>query len=109
MPPATNTIAGVITDPRSRRDTAAYARTRSAIATRPEPPNLHSPPGKYVDRQLRRTNNENTGISLVTTITSAALGAVYFVDHRRRRRAKTAEPASQAAHTACKAGWRFEG
>jgi hypothetical protein len=40
MPPATNTIAGVVTDPRSRRENAAYARTRSAIATRPEPPTL---------------------------------------------------------------------
>ena len=38
MPPATNTIAAVITDPESRRETAAYARTRSEIATRPEPP-----------------------------------------------------------------------
>ena len=56
MPPATNTIAGVITDPRSRRETAAYARTRSAIATRPEPPNLQSPPERY------------TGICLVTNL-----------------------------------------
>jgi hypothetical protein len=47
MPPATNTIAGVITDPRSRRQTAAYARTRSAIATRPDPPNPHAP---FLDR-----------------------------------------------------------
>jgi hypothetical protein len=39
MPPATNTIAAVITEPESRRETAAYARTRSAIATRPELPN----------------------------------------------------------------------
>ena len=40
MPPATNTIAAVITDAESRRETAAYARTRSAIVTRPEAPNL---------------------------------------------------------------------
>src|SRR3954471_16177657 len=38
MPPATNTIAGVITDRESRRETPAYASTSSAIATRPEPP-----------------------------------------------------------------------
>jgi hypothetical protein len=68
MPPATNTIAGVITDPRSRRDTAAYARTRSAIATRPEPPNPHTPPEKHVGRQLRRTNTEHTGISFVANL-----------------------------------------
>jgi hypothetical protein len=37
MPPATNTIAVVITDPESRRENAAYARTTRAIATRPEP------------------------------------------------------------------------
>ena len=30
MPPATNTIAAVIADPESFRETAAYARTRSA-------------------------------------------------------------------------------
>jgi hypothetical protein len=36
MPPATNTIAEVITDPESRRETAAYARRRSANATRPD-------------------------------------------------------------------------
>ena len=38
MPPATNTIAAVIAVPESLRETAAYARTRSAIVTRPEPP-----------------------------------------------------------------------
>ena len=40
MPPATNTIAALITDPESRREKAAYASTRSEIATRPELPNL---------------------------------------------------------------------
>ena len=43
MPPATNTIAAVITVPESRRETAAYARTRRASATRPEPPIPQSP------------------------------------------------------------------
>ena len=43
MPPATNTMAGVITDPSSRRDNAAYVRTRSAIAARPEPPSVSLP------------------------------------------------------------------
>ena len=45
MPPATNTIAPVIADPESLRETAAYARTRSAIATRPEAPTSVFPCG----------------------------------------------------------------
>jgi hypothetical protein len=35
----------VIADPESLRDTAAYARTRSPIATRPEPPTQFPPTG----------------------------------------------------------------
>ena len=42
MPPATNTIAAVMMVPESRRETAAYTITRSASATRPEPPNAQA-------------------------------------------------------------------
>ena len=45
MPPATNTIAAVTAVPESRRETAAYARTRKARTTRPEPPIPQSPSG----------------------------------------------------------------
>ena len=52
MPPATNTIAAVITVPESRRETAAYTRTSSASATRPEPPNAQA---SIIRRPLARS------------------------------------------------------
>ena len=64
IPPATNTIAAVITEVESRRETLAYARSRSAIPTSGEPDNSHAPPpearqgaaleDRYSDSRTRR-------------------------------------------------------
>src|SRR3954470_19291878 len=87
MPPATNTIAGVITDPRSLRETAAYASTRSAIATRPEPLNPHAPPGG-TRRAQRSSGAANDGDEIRESPfveETLALGHAYPCTDDRRR------------------------
>jgi hypothetical protein len=75
MPPATNTIAGVITDPRSLREAAAYASTRSAIATRPEPPNPHTPPWRRSCLRVMRVERCNESRYGPSTCRAPRLGA----------------------------------
>src|SRR4051812_15242751 len=71
MPPTTKTIAGVITDPSRRRETAAYASTSSAIATRPGPPNLQPPPSEHSAARTLRKNDDRARTSF-TSINNAS-------------------------------------